>query len=173
MEPRARSVTSQLGKAFVEDHRHLIRGFTDLKSALEQGDLDAARRIADQLDRAAGSHIRFEEEVLYPRVAEVRGRAFADRLYAEHAVGRAVIRQILDLPEGSALDPALRDQCVAGTGTALDHVLRCGTLLSHLTAPDASQQAELLDVLEAMRRHPRRWTELPEHGRAETDDGGH
>ncbi len=170
MEPQPQGVASPLGEAFVEDHRHLIRGFADLKKALEGGDPAEARRIADPLDRAAGPHIRFEEEVLYPRVAEARGQSFADHLYGEHAVGRDVIRRVLDLPSGSLQEPALRDRVVAGAQTALDHALSCGTLLSHLTTLDTGQQAELLAVLESMRRQATRWTELPDRGIARDDD---
>lgn len=170
METQPHGATSPLAAAFVEDHQHLLRGFADLKRALERGDWSEAGRIADQIDRAAGPHIRFEEEVLYPRVAEARGRSFADRLYAEHAIGCDVVRRVLNLPPGSPVDSALRDRVVAGAQTALDHAVSCGTLLSHLTTLHAGQQAQLLGILEAMRRQATRWTELPEREIAATDD---
>jgi hypothetical protein len=45
--------------------------------------------------------------------------------------------------------------------TVGDHVLSCGTLLSHLTALDEAAQQRMLERLLEFRRERRRWTELP------------
>ena len=58
-----------LATAFVDDHKQLTRALKQLKDALGRHDLSEAKRIAEELDRAAGPHILFEEEFLYPEVA--------------------------------------------------------------------------------------------------------
>ena len=172
MEPRPHGVTSPLGEAFGEDHRRLVRGFADLKTALERGDPDDARRIADRLDRAAGPHIQFEEEVLYPRVR--RGAGPVLRRPALHRARRRPRRDPAGAGPAVGIAPAARATRAADrrAQTTLDHALSCGTLLSHLTTLDPGQQADLLELLEEMRRRAMRWTELPERGIAPDRRGG-
>jgi len=165
MDPNDTCSDSRLGRAFVEDHKHMIGGFAKLKRALEQGAAAEAKQIADDLDRLAGPHIQFEEEVLYPRVAEARGRSYAERLYEEHADGKQAIRTLRERSPSELTEPETRAQLISGVQTVLDHAISCGTLLSHLTSLPADSQQELLARLESIRREGTRWTELhdPNH----------
>jgi len=69
MDPNDLCGDSPLGRAFVEDHKHMIGGVAKLKQALEQRGTTEAKQIAEDLDRVVGPHIQFEETVLYARVA--------------------------------------------------------------------------------------------------------
>lgn len=150
---------SPLGRAFLEDHRALTRGLADLAAAVEKRDWAEARQIAERVDRLGGAHIEFEEEVLYPAVARVHGRAFVARLHQEHRAGLDVVRTLL----GSSSDgwTAERQQELAANAqTAWRHAESCGTLLSQLTGLGADEQRVALERLEEIRTAARRWTQL-------------
>lgn len=156
MDPRA----TPLGQSFIEDHRHLMRGLLRLKKALQRDDLREARRIGEELDRVAGPHIRFEEEVLYPEVVRSRGGEYTGQLYEEHRIGRRLLERLRDHKDTDRLEPAEQASLVEQSQTTLNHAISCGTLLSCITTLDESRQEELLAMLLDLRRRPTRWTEL-------------
>ena len=150
--------------AFVDDHRQLTRALKQLKDALGRHDLSEAKRIAEELDRAAGPHILFEEVYLYPEVARERGRDYIDRLYEEHRAGRDLLTRILVLRNDSRrrLNDEEEARLLELAGMMLDHAVSCGTLLSHLTTLDLTTQKEYCAALLALREQGNRWTEIPE-----------
>ena len=157
MDPHA----TPLGHAFIEDHRHLMRGLLRLKKALQRDDLREARRIGEELDRLAGPHLRFEEEVFYPEVVvRSRGREYTDQLYEEHRIGRRLLEQLRIRTDTDRLNPSERADLVEQVQAALNHTASCGSLLSGITSLDESWQEELLATLLDLRRRPTRWTEL-------------
>jgi hypothetical protein len=160
----AKHLLAPLAAAFVDDHKHLTRGLTQLKEALESGDLEEARRIANALDLAAGPHIAFEEGYFYPEIARTRGREFAERLYHEHGIGRQLLARLLEKERASDITAEERARLVNQAAMVMDHAVSCGTLLSHLTALDATRQGKLLERLLQLREHPRRWTHLKTNG---------
>jgi hypothetical protein len=154
----AKNLLAPLAAAFVNDHKHLIRGLAQLKEALESGDLEGAQRIANALDLSAGPHIAFEERYLYPEVARTRGREYVERLYDEHRIGRQLLARLLENECTSDMAAEERARLVDQAAMVMDHAVSCGTLLSHLTALDMTRQGEFLDRLLKLREHPRRWT---------------
>ncbi len=147
-----------LAEAFLEDHRHLTQGLSGTLTALEQGELTTAMRMADELDRRAGPHIRFEEAYFYPEVGRSRGPAYVSQLLREHDAGRQAVRALVDRPAGRQLTDDERSRITAGLREALDHAVSCGTLLSHVTTLDAEKQQCLLNTLLRLRDEGGRWT---------------
>ncbi len=156
MDPRA----TPLGHAFIEDHRHLMRGLLGLKRALQRDDLREARRIGEELDHVAGPHIQFEEEVFYPEVVRSHGGEYTDQLYEEHRIGRQLLERLRDYKDTDRLEPAEQASLVEQSQATLNHTISCGSLLSFITTLDESRQEELLAMLVDLRRQPTRWTEL-------------
>ncbi len=150
-----------LSDAFLEDHQHLTRGLSATLDALEKDDLPGAVRLADELDRRAGPHIEFEEEVFYPEVAKSRGPDYVAQLHREHDSGRVAINRLLGNRTRERLEPEERTRIVAGLHEALDHAVSCGTLLSHVTTLDPARQQEVLEQLLSYRRKGHRWTDRP------------
>ncbi len=152
---------SDLGKEFVEDHSRLARCLVRLQEALQQNDLQQIVQAADDLDRVAGPHMQFEEEVLYPEVENVRGREFVGRLFHEHGIGLDMVKSILRREGSESLSSSERKELLHSVELTLEHVYSCGSLLSHLTELEQSRQTEMLDCLREFRRSEKRWTELP------------
>jgi Hemerythrin HHE cation binding domain len=155
---------SPLAAAFVTDHRLITRRLNRLRKAVRRDDLPAARRIAAELDRLAGPHIQFEEEVLYPHIGRILGEAYAVQLYHEHDAGRTALGRITRPGRPGAFSPAEREELERLLDTAVEHAGTCATLVSHLSEVPPQDQAEMHSRLLAARRDPLRWTELPEHG---------
>lgn len=154
---------SRLARTFAEDHKHLTRGLSRLLEAVRAADDAAARGLADEIDRVAGPHIEFEEEVFYPEVAKTRGREFIEGLYEEHAMGRRALEALLALPPGAPLAAAEREAITGQLKTALEHALSCGTLLSHINTRDADLETRMLARRDEIEARGRRWTELARH----------
>ena len=155
---------SPLTTAFVDDHRQLTRALKQLKDALGRHDLSEAKRIAEELDCAAGPHILFEEAFLYPEVARARGRDYINRLYEEHRAGRDLLTRILALRSDSRRRLGNEEQArlLQQAEMTLGHAVSCGTLLSYLTTLDQTAQKEYFAALLALRQQAKRWTEIPE-----------
>lgn len=156
------SERNPLHTAFLEDHQLLMGGLAGIRTALQEGDVATAVRLAQELDTAAGPHMQFEEEIFYPELEKKLGHEFVERLYGEHEVGRRAVAALLELgPEGELEDEA-RAVLIADIETTLEHALSCGTLLSHVDEQDAEARATLLKQLLDLRRSGARWTQLPE-----------
>jgi len=147
-----------LAKAFLEDHKHLIQGFSRLLQALKENDVSKASQIADDIDRQAGPHIEFEEEFFYPILQQARGREYVSQLYQEHGAGLHAVKSLRDAKGDLGTDET--EALLADAQTALDHAVSCGSLLSHVTTLGDQQQAELLEKLLGLRKQGRRWTEF-------------
>lgn len=154
--------SSKLVEQFAKDHRQLTRKLADLLAIVRRGELQTAAEMADRLDREAGAHIQFEEDVLYPQVGKVHGRAFQEKLLSEHEVARRGLLHLRHATPEQLQDPQLRAEVVRALSTAAIHAESCGTLISHLESlPEDAQQAAQAR-LEQFRREGRRWTDL--HG---------
>lgn len=153
---------TRLEQEFLEDHRHLTRGFQSLIDAVEHNDVERCRHDADELDRVAGPHIEFEEHVLYPRLRKERGDELGARLLREHQVARSAIL-FLESRGTEPLNPSDRARVLEQLRVGLEHAVTCGTVLSHLTVLDDSEQVEMLKCLHEFRSHNMRWTELSGH----------
>ena len=148
---------SSLKEEFTRDHRKLTRGYLAIARALEKNELEKAKALADELDQVAGPHIEFEEEFLYPHVAEKRGDPFAARLYDEHSEILEAIRELRQCTEMSIENQKLLSD---GMQVGLQHAATCGTLLSHLSVLPGPVQTQLLEEYLRLKKTGKRWTQL-------------
>jgi hypothetical protein len=148
---------SELREQFLDDHRVLTRGIDALRKAVADRDFATARRLADDLDRAVGAHIEFEERYLYPSLEPFLGHDVVRNLYDEHRAGRAAIDSLRSASAEGRLDYSVLD---AQLRTMAEHALTCGTLTSHVESLDEETRRDLLRRLRELRATTRRWTEL-------------
>jgi len=148
---------SELGAAFLTDHRVLTRGIDAIHHAVVAKDLPKAQKLAEQLDQEVGPHIEFEERYLYPFLERSLGPDRVRDLCSEHRAGRAALRTLLESAGAAESDLS---QVEAQLKIMSDHALACGTLASHVEALDEEQRRELLAHLLELRSTPRRWTDL-------------
>lgn len=149
-----------LAAEFVRDHREMTRLLLALLESLERQDDAQAMQYADELDRLAGPHIQFEEALLYPTVGRSVGKPFEQQLLLEHQQPLTAIRFLLQHPKSEPLSPVKREALLRQVRVGVDHVERCGRLLSHLTSLDEPTQTRYLQELRHLRSVGRRWSEL-------------
>jgi hypothetical protein len=155
--------TSTLARCFLDDHRRLIKHFSDILNALRGDDVPKAVALARDLDRLAGPHMQFEEAVLYPEVRRHRGEESVARLYEEHRVGLEAVKTLLQCANRGHLDATRKARLESQLGIVLQHAVSCGSLLSYLNALDPEIQRNHLKQLLDFRRAGRLWTDtLPE-----------
>ncbi len=150
---------TSLESAFLADQQVLTRGFDELLRALETDDLDLAVQVAGRLDREAGSHVEFEEEVLYPLAAGARGGVEAESLVHEHGLALEAISRLSAMAAGDELTSQLRRWLIERVQIGRDHAVRFGSLSSHLTTLDDIRKRELLERFETYRKRGRSWRE--------------
>ena len=148
-----------LEQEFIEDHQILTSGFQQVIDAVEMNDPKRMRASAESLDKSAGPHMQFEEQVLYPQVGQNRGDGFEQSLLREHQVARSAILFLTD-HDDSPLAAADRARVLEQLRIGLDHAISCGALLSHVTVASEERQQEMLGELREFRRKGTRWTEL-------------
>lgn len=147
---------------FHKDHAVLGRLLYELRVAISDRDIGEARRIADQLDRAAGAHIAFEERAFYPALAPVLGQDEIDRMLREHQLGPVLIQDIFQLAEDPKHEATLKS-AVDALETLEAHVSECGDLFGAMGALSDDEQKRLLKQLKDWRERAPRWTEVRAH----------
>jgi beta-galactosidase beta subunit len=151
---------NSLEQEFVKDHQKLTRGFTQIIKAVKDCKWSDAAAAAKELNREGGSHIAFEEDVLYPRVAQSRSEQSVRHLYEAHQDAIAAIQLLLTHSEGANFTPDTKLELVDKLQTGLDHAVSCGTLLGYLTVLDEKMRDELLAKLEQHRAEGKSMTDL-------------
>jgi len=151
---------NRLAQEFVNDHQKLTRGFSRIIEAINDDRWSAAVDEAQELNRAGGPHIAFEEDVLYPQVRQSRSEPYVRNLYDEHQVAIAAIQFLLSHPEPAKIGPDAKAALIDKLQTGLDHAISCGTLLSILTTLDQQKQSDLLSKLQQHRAEGKTMTDL-------------
>ena len=156
----ARNGMPELEKTFVAEHQTLMRGLTRVLQKLQAGDFSAARKLADELDRTAGPHIQFEEQVLYPEVGRARGKSYEQQLRDEHKTVQRAIKRLINSDLSDEELSSLRTELEGALNVAVEHAESCGTLISHLETFSAAERQQALQRHDEFRERAARWTEL-------------
>ncbi|HYB92407.1 MAG TPA: hemerythrin domain-containing protein [Candidatus Binataceae bacterium] len=89
-------LVSEFVESFRDEHRQLLGTLLALRDALESGDTERAQEGIGELIAAAGPHLFYEGEALYPALAGLYGDEYVSRLQAEH---ENTLAAALDLAE--------------------------------------------------------------------------
>jgi hemerythrin HHE cation binding domain-containing protein len=92
---------------FRAEHRKIRDTLLELVNALQDRDKPRIQTLVEQFASQAGPHFRYEEETLYPAVAEITGRNFIEELLWDHdnAIAATVkIQEMAAKPELSNED---------------------------------------------------------------------
>lgn len=128
-------LADQFTEAFREEHRQMRDMLLGLMDAIEASDLEAVRQGIDEMAAHAGPHFHFEEQVLYPALAEIYGDGYVERLAAEHDAALDAVQELAELAEAEKITPEQ-------AGYGLELVRR---LLPHVS--DRDGLAVIIEVL--------------------------
>jgi hypothetical protein len=79
---------------FRAEHRKIRDTLLELVNAFQDRDKPRIQTLVEQFAGQAGPHFRYEEEALYPAVAEITGRNFIEELLWDHDNAIAAIGKV-------------------------------------------------------------------------------
>lgn len=102
--------TRQVSRRLHEEHVATLALWSRVESALAAGKADAAlmRAAAASLAEEIAHHFDFEENELFPRLADAGEGDIAELLKEEHATIRSAATRFINLVLKSPADPSLR-----------------------------------------------------------------
>ena len=121
---------------FRDEHNELREVLLSLAEALEDNDSERAYAAIEQMAALAGPHFHYEQEALYPALAEVHGDEQMEQLLEQHEQAVAAASQLAELAEREELD-----EQAAEYGAQL-----VNQLMPHVAEPD--ELAVMVAVLE-------------------------
>jgi hypothetical protein len=155
-------IKKSLMEAFHEDHAILGRGFHALRQSITAGDVDAARKIAKEIDCSCGSHIAFEEVDFYPLLKNYFSEAEVHELYQEHKEGLSLIEDIMKLDAEEMTFPEQQKSFLNRLDIIESHIDHCGDLFGFLGTLSQKQYCTLFARLKEWRKRRPAWTKLGE-----------
>jgi len=87
-----------------EEHRQLRDVLLELIDAFENGDSERASVAIEAMAALAAPHFHYEQEVLYPALAEVHGDEQVEQLVEQHGEAVAAAQQLAELAEQEEFD---------------------------------------------------------------------
>jgi len=89
----------QFNEAFRDEHRQLRDMLLGLIDAFQSNDSERARQGIAELAEQAAPHFHYEQDALYPALAEVHGDEYVEKLLDEHEQAVAAAYQLAALAE--------------------------------------------------------------------------
>ena len=98
-------LADQFTEAFREEHRQMRDMLLGLMDAIEANDIESVRQGIVEMAAHAGPHFHYEEQVLYPALAEIYGEDYVEKLGAEHDAALATVQELAELAEAEEISP--------------------------------------------------------------------
>lgn len=98
-------LANQFTEAFREEHRQMRDMLLGLMNAIETNDVESVRQGIEEMAAHAGPHFHYEEQVLYPALAEIYGDDYVERLGAEHDAALEAVQELAELVEAEEMTP--------------------------------------------------------------------
>jgi len=98
-------LANQFTEVFREEHRQMRDMLLGLMDAIEANDIEAVRQGVGEMAAHAGPHFHYEEQVLYPALAEIYGADYVERLGAEHDAALEAVQELAELAEAEEITP--------------------------------------------------------------------
>tara|TARA_R110001606_G_scaffold167637_5_gene312055 strand:+ start:2952 stop:3440 length:489 start_codon:yes stop_codon:yes gene_type:complete len=149
-----------LFNAFREDHAVLGRGLHELRSLVMAGDVGGLKTAAQNLDKAAGGHIAFEEEDFYPALKTFLSAEEVEEMYAEHAHGAETLSNIAELDPNMPLQATKKQHLLGRIDEMEQHVSECGELFGAMGGLDDAAKDNLMKRLQYWRKLAPAWTDF-------------
>jgi len=98
-------LADQFTEVFRGEHRQMHDMLLGLMDAIEANDIESVRQGIAEMAAHAGPHFHYEEQVLYPAIAEIFGDDYVERLGAEHDAALEAVQELADLAEAEEITP--------------------------------------------------------------------
>jgi len=98
-------LANQFTEAFRDEHRQMRDMLLGLMDAIAANDIESVRQGIGEMAAHAGPHFHYEEQVLYPALAEIYGDDYVERLAAEHDAALEAVQELSELAEAEEITP--------------------------------------------------------------------
>lgn len=97
-------LASQFIETFRDEHRRMRDILLSLSNAFETSDRQAIREGVEEMEAHAAPHFLYEEEALYPALAELYGDGYVVKLLDEHDLAVAAAQELMELAQKEEID---------------------------------------------------------------------
>ncbi len=139
-------LSDRFSTEFREEHRAVRDGLLDLAGSFEQGDLDQARQLLNQIAGLTGPHFRYEEEALYPALVPIFGQVHVESLYRDHDGAISGAQRLVELASQDSLTDADTREAVGLIQSILPHVSDCDGLSIMVERLDDDEVVRIFDA---------------------------
>lgn len=94
----------EFNRIFRDEHRQLRDILLGLIDAFQTSDSERVRQGIEEMAAHAAPHFDYEQEALYPALAEVHGDSYVEKLVQEHAQALEAAARLAELAEQKELD---------------------------------------------------------------------
>ena len=95
---------NQFTEVFRDEHRQMRDMLLGLIDAFQSSDSERVRQGIEEMTAHAAPHFQYEQQALYPALADVHGDSYVEKLLAEHGQALEAALQLAELAEQEELD---------------------------------------------------------------------
>jgi len=115
-------LVNQFNEVFRDEHRQLRDMLLGLIDAFQSNDDERVRQGIEEMAAHAAPHFQYEQEALYPALADVHGDDYVEKLLEEHAGAVEAAQQLAALAEQEELDEEAAEYGLELVRQLLPHV---------------------------------------------------
>lgn len=123
-------------ETFQEEHRETRDNLLELSDAIEEGNVERARELVQEVNQAAGPHFQYEEDALYPALIPFFGEEKVKELVAEHDEAIEAARKLAEITSQDSLTEDDKQDALRQLPTIMVHVSDCDGLTVYLEKAD-------------------------------------
>ncbi len=97
-------LANEVIEIFRDEHRRMRDILLSLGDAFETSDLEAIKEGVEEMAAHAAPHFLYEEQALYPLLAELHGEGYVDKLLDEHDLAVAAAQELMELAQREEID---------------------------------------------------------------------
>jgi hemerythrin len=112
----------QFTEVFRDEHRQLRDMLLGLIDAFQSSDSERVRQGIEEMTAHAAPHFQYEQQALYPALADVHGDRYVEKLLEEHAEALEAALQLAELAEQEELDEEAAEYGLELVRQLLPHV---------------------------------------------------
>jgi len=135
-------------ETFSEEHYRTRDNLLELSAAIEDGDLDRAEELVQEVNADAGPHFQYEEDSLYPALIPFFGEEKVKELVAEHDEAIAAARTLADLTAKDELTEEEKQAALRAIPDIMVHVSDCEGLTVYLETADDEVFEEIQESID-------------------------
>jgi len=142
------STREQVIETFQEEHRQTRDKCLELSDAIEDGDLDRAEQLVEEINEAAGPHFQYEEDALYPALIQFFGEEKVKELVAEHDEAIEAAETLAEITAQDSLTEAEKQEALRALPDIMVHVSDCDGLTVYLEKADDEVFEDIADSMD-------------------------